>query len=117
MNCHAIVILAWKFNIMGWELLCHFLWSSQIRLYTANCKKTVGHIFKSHLEHTLIHICKIFGSAAKLQVLFIGIVFTPLEYEGFETLNHAIIPTKGAPASEKKTRGRFFFKATFGWTN
>src|SRR6266540_753638 len=30
-----------------------------------------------------------------LRVLFIGFVFTPLEYEGFETLNHAIIPTFG----------------------
>jgi len=30
-----------------------------------------------------------------LQVLFIGIVSTPLEYEGFETLNHAIISTVG----------------------
>ena len=30
-----------------------------------------------------------------LQVLFIGIVSTPLECEGFETLNHAIISTVG----------------------
>jgi len=49
----------------------------------------------------------------QLQVLFIGIVFTPLEYEGFETLNHAIIFTVGnfhvsigEPTSPHMLKGR-----------
>ena len=113
-------------------------------MYTANCQKTVGHIFKSGLEHNLVHICKISGSAVKwvndlilchLQTIHHSVkpiweemcteVFSLQSLSSTTCASHLCThpfqprgpSIKGAPGSEKKTRGRFFVKATPRWTN